>query len=191
MINFLQKKKENSPPPEPAKPAIDAAGEASLAKELLAEEEAYRRGIVYISDLIAPASLQVFPSYLLLGGKFVRTLFVVNYPRYISVGWFAPIINLNYTFDIAMHFYPVPSAVILKQLKKKVGNLEAQIVSDAEKGAARDPLRETALRDIESLRDALTQGIEKFFQFALYVTIYADTKEELDRQSDEIENIFG
>ena len=191
MINFLQKKKENSPPPEPAKPAIDAAGEASLAKELLAEEEAYRRGIVYISDLIAPASLQVFPSYLLLGGKFVRTLFVVNYPRYISVGWVAPIINLNYTFDIAMHFYPVPSAVILKQLKKKVGNLEAQIVSDAEKGAARDPLRETALRDIESLRDALTQGIEKFFQFALYVTIYADTKEELDRQSDEIENIFG
>ena len=191
MINFLQKKKENSPPPEPAKPAIDAAGEASLAKELLAEEEAYRRGIVYISDLIAPASLQVFPSYLLLGGKFVRTLFVVNYPRYISVGWFAPIINLNYAFDIAMHFYPVPSAVILKQLKKKVGNLEAQIVSDAEKGAARDPLRETALRDIESLRDALTQGIEKFFQFALYVTIYADTKEELDRQSDEIENIFG
>ncbi len=160
-------------------------------KELVEEEKAYRRGAISIKDVISPASMQVFPDYLLLGGKFVRTIFVVNYPRYISVGWFAPIINLNSTFDIGMFFYPVKSSVILKQLKKKVGNVEAQIVSDAEKGAARDPLRETALRDIESLRDALTQGIEKFFQFSLYITFYADNKEELDKMSDEIENIFG
>lgn len=155
------------------------------------EEKAYRRGTISIKDMIAPASFKVNPSYLQLGEKYVRTLFVINYPRYISVGWFSPVINLNSTFDVAMFFYPVKSAVILKQLKKKVGALEAQIISDAEKGAARDPLRETALRDIEALRDALTQGIEKFFQFALYVTIYADEKKELDRMSGEIENIFG
>jgi len=162
-----------------------------ITKELIEEEKAYRKGIISIRDLIAPASMQVNPDYLRLGDKFVRTIFVINYPRYISVGWFAPIINLNSTFDVAMFFYPVSSAIVLKQLKKKVGALEAQIVSDAEKGAARDPLRETALRDIEALRDALTQGIEKFFQFALYVTIYTDNKEELDRLTDEIENIFG
>jgi type IV secretory pathway VirB4 component len=126
-----------------------------------------------------------------LGEKFVRTFFVVNYPRYISVGWFAPIINLNLNFDVSMFFYPVKSAVILKQLKNRVGALEAQIIGDAEKGAARDPLRETALRDIEYLRDALTQGTEKFFQFALYVTAYSDSMEEMDRISDQIEDIFG
>ena len=163
----------------------------SLTRELVEEEKSYRRGSLTIKDLIAPASIEVSPNFLKLGSKFVRTIFVVNYPRYINVGWFAPIINLNSTFDIAMFFYPVESAVILKQLKNKVGNLEAQIISDSEKGAARDPLRETALRDIESLRDALTQGIEKFFQFALYVTIYASTKDELDKLSDEVENIFG
>ncbi|KKS33517.1 MAG: Type IV secretory pathway VirB4 component-like protein [Parcubacteria group bacterium GW2011_GWC2_42_12] len=163
----------------------------SLTRELVEEEKSYRRGSLTIKDLIAPASIEVSPNFLKLGSRFVRTIFVVNYPRYINVGWFAPIINLNSTFDIAMFFYPVESAVILKQLKNKVGNLEAQIISDSEKGAARDPLRETALRDIESLRDALTQGIEKFFQFALYVTIYASTKDELDKLSDEVENIFG
>ena len=61
-----------------------------------------------------------------------------------------------------------------------MGALEAQILSDNEKGAPRDPISETALRDIEGLRDALTQGTEKFFQFALYVTVYAKNKEELD-----------
>ena len=160
-------------------------------REIVEEEKAFRRGVLSINDLIAPASLQVTPDYLRLGKKYVRTIFVVNYPRYINVGWFAPIVNLSSTFDVAMFFYPIKSAVILKQLKNKVGALEAQIVSDAEKGAARDPLRETALRDIEALRDSLTQGIEKFFQFSLYITIYADDKKELDQLSDRIENIFG
>jgi type IV secretory pathway VirB4 component len=160
-------------------------------REFIEKEKAYRRGVVSIKDLIAPASFKINPNHLILGGKFVRTIFVINYPRYISVGWFAPIINLNSTFDVAMFFYPVKSAVILKQLKKKVGALEAQIISDAEKGAARDPLRETALRDIEALRDALTQGVEKFFQFALYITLYADSKEELEQMTSDVENILG
>lgn len=163
----------------------------SEAESLVAEEKSFRRGIISIQDIIAPASFQVFSDYLRLGEKYVRTVFVVTYPRYITVGWFAPILNLNSTLDIAMFFYPVKSAVILKQLKNKAGALEAQIVSDAEKGAARDPLRETALRDIEALRDSLTQGTEKFFQFALYITMYEDKKEDLDRLADEVENIFG
>lgn len=162
-----------------------------LTREIVEEEKAFRRGVLSINDLIAPASMEISPDYLRLGEKYVRTIFVINYPRYITVGWFAPIINLNSTFDVAMFFYPVNSALILKQLKNKVGALGAQIVSDAEKGAARDPLREIALRDIEALRDALTQGVEKFFQFSLYVTIYTDSKEELDQLSDKIENIFG
>ena len=162
-----------------------------LTKEIIEEEKAFRRGVLSIRDIIAPAALKVETNNIRLGNKFLRTIFVVAYPRYISVGWFAPIINLNVTFDISMFFYPVASAVVLKQLKDKVGNLEAQIIADADKGAARDPLRETALRDIEYLRDALTQGTEKFFQFALYITLYADSMEDLDRLSDQVEDIFG
>jgi hypothetical protein len=196
MFNFFKsKKQEESSTTEEMKEKKQTTEKQKeffdITPELIENEKAYRRGAVSIKDLISPAALKIKPGYLILSGKFVRTIFVINYPRYISVGWFAPIINLNSTFDVAMFFYPVESAIILKQLKKKVGVLEAQIISDAEKGAARDPLRETALRDIEALRDALTQGIEKFFQFALYITIYADNKKELDRMTNEVENIFG
>ncbi len=170
-------------------PPIEANPE--LTREVVEEEKAFRRGILSVRDIIAPASLKVEANHLLLGDRFLRTMFIISYPRYISVGWFAPIINLNVTFDVSMFFYPVKSAIILKQLKNKVGALEAQIISDSEKGAARDPLRETALRDIEYLRDALTQGTEKFFQFALYVTIYANSMDELNRLSDQVEDIFG
>lgn len=199
MINFNQNKEKEklslnsnislNSKSDRAKSFIEADPE--LTKEIIEEEKAFRKGVLTVRDVIAPASFKASPRYLMLGGKYVRTIFIIGYPRYISVGWFAPIINLNLTFDVSMFFYPVKSAVILKQLKNKVGTLEAQIISDAEKGAARDPLRETALRDIEYLRDALTQGTEKFFQFSLYVTLYADEVEELDRMSDQVEDIFG
>ncbi len=161
------------------------------AKELINEEKAFRRGVLSVNDLIAPASMQVTSDYLRLGGQYVRTIFVVGYPRYITVGWFSPIIGLNETFDVAMFYYPVNTALILKQLRDRAGVMEAKIISDSEKGAARDPIAETALKDIEHIRDSLTQGTEKFFQFSLYVTIYKDSKEELDKLTVEVEDIFG
>ena len=161
------------------------------SKRSLEEERIYRRGVVSIRDLISPGALEVTSSHLKLGDYFVKTIFVIEYPRYINVGWFAPIINMDVAADIAMYFYPVKAAVILKQLKKKVGALQAGLISDAEKGAPRDPLRETALRDMEKLRDDLTQGVEHFFQTALYVTVYGKTLEELDNSCEEIENILG
>lgn len=196
MINFNKKVTKKIKMNEPV--SLRKKTEASLierdpllTREIIEEEKTFRRGVLSVRDIIAPSALKVEINNIRLGNKFLRTIFVVAYPRYISVGWFAPIINLNVTFDISMFFYPIASSIVLKQLKDKVGNLEAQIIADADKGAARDPLRETALRDIEYLRDALTQGTEKFFQFALYTTLYADNIEDLDRLSDQVEDIFG
>ncbi len=157
----------------------------------LKEEQLYREGTVAIKDLIAPSAFRVESNYIQLGDIFLRTIYVITYPRYIAVGWSSPILNLNITMDISMFFYPVNAEIILKQLKKKVGALEAQISSDTEKGAARDPLRETALRDIEQLRDDLTQGVEHFFQFSFYVTLYSKNLEELNKITEDVENIFG
>lgn len=167
------------------------AEKSSEAMVTLQEERVYREGVVSIRDLIAPAAFNVESSYIQLGTVFCRTIFTTSYPRYISVGWSSPVINLSHTMDISMFFYPVKAEVILKQLKNKVGALEAQLTSDHDKGAPRDPIRETALRDIEQLRDNLTQGTEHFFQFAFYITIYAESKEKLDQVSEDVEGIFG
>lgn len=160
-------------------------------KTALEEERIYRKGVATIKDLIAPSAMRVEPSFISLGSIYARTIFIVTYPRYVSVGWASPIINLNAMMDIAMYFYPVKSDVILKQLKKKVGVLEANINMKAEEGKPRDPQEETALRDIEQLRDDLTQGIEHFFQFAFYTTFYSSSKEELERLSSSVESTFG
>lgn len=171
--------------------AAELKAQQEAERIVLEEERIYRKGIASIKDLIAPSSMKVEPSFVRLGDVWVRTLFIITYPRYVTVGWSSPIINLNAQMDIAMFFYPIKADVILKQLKKKVGIVEAQISSDAEAGKPRDPISETALRDIEQLRDDLTQGIEHFFQFGFYVTFYSTSLEQLERLSNTVESTFG
>lgn len=189
----IGKIKQAMPAPPPEKPKKVKAEDVRTREEkaLLEEERVYRRGVVTIKDIISPSAFEVKPTHLLLSGVHVRTLFIITYPRHIGLGWSAPLINFNKTFDVAMFFYPLKANIVLKQLQKKVGIFEAKILGDAEKGAPRDPIAETALRDIESLRDALTQGIEHFFQFSFYVTIYAKDANELDKFTEEVEALFG
>lgn len=160
-------------------------------KVALEEERIYRRGVASIKDLVAPSAMKIESSFISLGSVYARTIFIVTYPRYVSVGWASPLINLNAMMDIAMFFYPIKSDVILKQLKKKVGILEANINMKAQEGKPREPQEETALRDIEQLRDDLTQGTEHFYQFAFYTTFYSSSKEELERLSSSVESTFG
>lgn len=185
------KKQQAAAAPVIKKPLSEKELKALEEKTTLEEERVYKRGTISVRDLIAPAAFEVQPTHLMLGDIFVRTLFVTTYPRYVGIGWGSPIINYKGTIDVGMFFYPIKAEVILKQLRDKVGVLEAQIVSDNETGKPRDPIRETALRDVEQLRDDLTQGIEHFFQFTFYVTIYAKTKDELDKRTENIESIFG
>ncbi|NMB48506.1 DUF87 domain-containing protein [Candidatus Kuenenbacteria bacterium] len=170
---------------------VDEEFRTEQEKEALEAERVYRQGIVGLRDLIAPSSMRVDSSYLQLNSKYLATIFVTTYPRYISVGWFEPVINSSLTMDIAMYFFPIPSGIVLKQLKKKLGNIGAQIMGDREKGAPRDPLQETAYQDIEKLRDDLTQGIEHFFQFGLYVTVYTDSQKELEEAMETLEINIG
>src|SRR3989338_556752 len=150
--------KLNTPVSPPSKPVVERPEVVKVATErtLLEEERIYRRGVVTVRDLISQAAFEVTPKYLRLSGLYVRTIFIVTYPRHIGLGWSSPIINLNKTFDVAMFFYPLKAEIILKQLQKKVGIFQAKILGDADKGAPRDPLAETALRDIEDLRGGLT-----------------------------------
>ncbi len=174
------------------KPRMDDSGsESQNAKEILEAEKVYRRGKISVKDLISPAAFKVESGFLRLNDKFISTLYIVTYPRFINIGWFAPVINYSVPLDVAIYYYPLESPKILKKLKNKVGNIEAQLSQDTEKGTPRDPQLETALSDIEQLRDNLTQGTEKFFQTGFYVTIYADSQEELDKRMETLENVFG
>ncbi len=152
--------------------------------------EIYEAGVLELKDIIAPSALKVSPKSINLGNKIVRTYFVISYPRYLTEGWFAPIINLDKIFDISIFIHTVETARVLKQFQKKVAEVQSQINEREKKGFVRDPVLETAYQDLERLRDNLMQAQEKMFDVGLYFSIYGDTDEELDKVESEIHSIL-
>jgi type IV secretory pathway VirB4 component len=143
-----------------------------------------------IKKIIAPAGAQVTSNYLKVGEKFVKTIFFFSYPRYLTTGWFEPLINLTELYDISIFVTPIDTGLALKNLRKKVAQVESQIGEQQEKGLVRDPLLETALQDIESLRDTLQQAQEKLFAISVYITIYADTLDLLNKLESKISTMM-
>lgn len=170
--------------------AVDIAAE-QRAKEQVEVEQAFLKGVSTLRDLIAPSSIEIHSSYFRLGTKYGRTLYIYGYPREIYTGWLSPIINIDEVLDVSMYIYPVESQVVLNNLRKKVTQLEATASIDSEKGKIRDPAVEAAINDAEELRDQLQVGAERFFRFGLYVTLWADSMDELNFVQQKIETIFG
>lgn len=194
MFNPAEIQKQMNTEKRPVQEQPDVVSEEAKKhqeQEILEAELTYQRGVVNLKDLIAPSAMKIDSTHLQLNEKFLATIYVTTYPRYITVGWFEPVIDSSYPMDIAMYFFPIPSGIVLKQLKKKIGSVGAQLMADKQKGSPRDPLQETAYQDIEKLRDDLTQGIEHFFQFGLYMTLYADSKKELDEAIESIETVVS
>ena len=134
-----------------------------------------------LHDILAPAALEINPNYLRLDKKLTRTFFAFNYPRFLNTNWFAPIINLDKTLDISIFIHPIDTGTALKNLRKKVAQVESELAMREEKGQVRDPMLETAYKDLENLRDKLQQAREKLFKFGLYITIFGNAVEDLNK----------
>ena len=132
-----------------------------------------------IAEILTPPALEIESNYLRLGDLYVKTFYIISYPRYLTTGWFSPILNIDQTVDISVFIHPIDSGTALKKLRRKVAQVEAQIMEKEEKGVVRDPILETAYQDLENLRDALQQAREKLFEVGVYIAIYASNLQEL------------
>jgi conjugal transfer ATP-binding protein TraC len=135
-----------------------ALAQQQRVREQREVDEAFRKGISELRDFIAPSSLEIESGHFRLGTLYARTFYVYGYPRQIFTGWLSPIVNLDEEIDVSMFVYPVASQVVLENLRKKVGQLEAGLQIDAEKGKVRDPGKQAAIMDAEELRDRLQVG---------------------------------
>ena len=133
--------------------AIDIAQQQREREQQEIEAE-FVKGITTLRDIIAPSSLEIQGGYFRLGTRYGRTLYVYGYPRQIYTGWLSSIINVDEVVDVSMFIYPVESQVVLDNLRKKVGQLEASMSLNAEHGKVRDPGLEAAISCKSARRDS-------------------------------------
>lgn len=144
------------------------------------DKKIFETEVTDFKDIIAPSSVEIAQNFVHLEEKYSKTYFVFSYPRYLNMGWLAPIINMDIPFDLSFYFHPIETGEILKQLKKSVTEVQSEIIERQEKGLVRDPSLETAFQDLEDLRDSLQTAQEKMFKFGLYITVYVDDKKNLE-----------
>jgi conjugal transfer ATP-binding protein TraC len=183
MFNLFAKKDSKTNPattPKPAETTTPVGPISSLGE-----------GMLTTQDIIAPSAIEVDFNHLKIGNKFVHTLFVSGYPRFVTANWLGPLINFDHSLDIAMYIYPVEAKGVLDDLRRKIAEMEAEIQIDLERGHVINPSTQAKLEDAKTLQEQLVKGAERFFQFALYITIPADTVEELDQTVKQVSSMLG
>jgi len=153
-------------------------------------ENIFNLGVIGIKDIIAPSALEISPNYIKFGEKMAKTFFVFSFPRYLSSVWLSPVINLDVPMDISLYVHPVDTGVILRQLRRKVTEVQAELGEREEKGLIRAPELEIAYKDLEELRDKLQSAQEKVFRLGIYLTIYGSTVDELKAMENTLRSIL-
>jgi type IV secretory pathway VirB4 component len=173
LLDFLNRKNEKTPEVVPVLP-----------------KDIYKQGTLDLVDTIAPTALLISSRDIQLGEKFVRAFYTISYPRFLSDSWFSPVINLDKVLDVSIFIHPVETEAALRGFQKKVAEVQSQISERESKGLVRDPLLDTAYQDLESLRNNLQQAQEKLFDVGLYLALYGDSKEEIDKTEGDIRGIL-
>lgn len=186
LFTFLGKKQ---PPPrkqrQQPEPSVQPGMPGKSAPEILAE------GMLNVRDIIAPSAIEVDFNQMKIGNNYYRTLFISGYPRFVGANWLSPIINFDHSLDLSMFYYPVKAKMILDDLRRKITELEATELADREKGRVTDPVVRAALEDAQALQEQLVKGVEKYFQFSFYITVSAESLEELETITSRLESTLG
>jgi len=161
-----------------------------LKKKQQAQERIFEADVITALDIIAPASVKINPGYLDMSGRLAKSFFIFSYPRYLSTAWLSSVINLDIPMEISMFVHPINTNFILKQLRRRVTEVQSELMDKQARGLVRDPELETAFQDLEGLRDRLQTAQEKMFRFGLYLTIYGETPEELRSIETTLRSIF-
>ena len=148
-------------------------------------------GSVSVKDLISPSFIEVDFNHIKIDDRYYRTMYVVGYPRYVSANWLYSLITFDHPLYISMYIYPTESKNILDDLKRKIAEMEATIEGDIKAGRVVDPTVQVSLDDALSLQAELAKGAERFFQFGLYITIPAESLEELNRITKEVDSTLS
>lgn len=165
----------------------------SETPKLPAENETKKleKGMNSITDIIAPSSIEVDFGHVRVGEKFYKTFFVVGYPRFVSPNWLEPLIDFDHSVNISMFCYPTTSSDVLDDLRRKIAEMEATLQQQEEDGKVLDPRVQASLEDALAVQEELAKGIERFFQFSLYITLISDDLTDLNDTAKRLKTLLS
>ena len=142
-------------------------------------------------DLISYSGLEENTHHLIINNQLLKTIFISGYPYVASTGWLNNLINYNHDIDLSYHIDLINSIDALPKLQRKITELESTRRLMRKNGKLIGPDIADPLQSAISLRDKIIRGQEKLFQIGIYITIKANSLNDLEEKTKNIETILA
>lgn len=170
---------------------MHSEGQILLADEnLVGSTTIFEKGMAEVKDFIAPPSFERnHVDHLKAGNKFARSFVMTGFPASVQVGWLDAIIHGDADTDVAIHVNPADDRTALDELTNKITQFEAQLYVEQEKGSIRNvTMLQNKVSSLYAQRERLEQNYENLFHIQIATNLYAESKEELEKESQKIDN---
>jgi type IV secretory pathway VirB4 component len=128
-----------------------------------------------------PDAVIVGPRRLACGDGYTATFTILDYPATLPFAWIETLlVSPQAHSEISVHVDPVPTDIAAAQLRKRRARMEATQRYTAAHGRLDDPRLEAAASDAAELAERLAGGETRLHRMAVYVTVHAETTEDLD-----------
>lgn len=165
----------------------------SRKKERLEKKRAtsYHVGDQDQLDFVTYSGLEENRDHIVIDNRYLRTLFVSGYPYAATSGWLNHLINFNHNVDISYHIESVDSTLALPKLNRKITELTSTKRAMEREGKIIGAELLDPLESAIELRDKIQRGQENLFQVSLYITLSANSLNELDKVTKLLETLLA
>lgn len=142
-----------------------------------------------LKDLLAPSGIDATHfDYLEIFSKvsrFARTFYVTTIPRQATFPYFLAGVYEFGDVNASVYITPIAESVSQNDLNKTIVELQSERFVAQDRGDInREATLSTKQAEAEALRDQIAAGYNKLFEATIICTVFAYTKEELDKASE-------
>lgn len=147
-------------------------------------------------DFICPDSFEFKTDYFKMGNRYGRVIFLKEYASFIKDSMITELTELNRNLMLSIDVIPIPMDEAIKEAENRRLGIETNITNWQRKQNANNNWNSILPYDMEQQRleskeflDDLTTRDQRMFISITTMVITADTKEDLDANTDNIEQI--
>ncbi|WP_181685392.1 VirB4 family type IV secretion system protein [Halorhabdus salina] len=128
--------------------------------------------------------------------RYARILIISSFPNRVALGWldqaFTSGLSINGAeLRVSYQIWPRDSEQMKRKLDVKATRLTSQIRRKKSDGKLNTIEEEKQLSHVDRLREGLTEGSTKLFDFGAYFEVIADSEETLDEATKELKQILS
>ena len=159
-------------------------------------KELKKRGLT-TKDAIAPMSMIFEHDYIRIDDKYARSLTLRNLPSYLRGDILAEMSNQPFNMLTSIIYRSLAQGDALKLVKNKTVDINQNVVEQQKKASKNgyssdliSPEIRNSQREVEQIMEDLTQDNQKLFMTTITMTVFADTKEQLDKYTEIVKQMF-